>query len=74
MAGWIAAAAVPKDSTLFGLLSAFSSTRIAYLIFAIFGFIVSILILIINMLNINNLSRLHRIPMELIVILFLAYI
>lgn len=68
MAGWIAAAAVPKNSSLFGTLSAYSSTRIAFLIFSIFAFIVSIAILIINMLNINNLSRLHRIPMEIIVI------
>ena len=70
LGGWIAAAVVVRDGTLANNpdYGGYTSTRIAYLVFAIGAFIVYNIYFILEVLNIfNAIKFLRKIPMQLIV-------
>lgn len=65
-AGWVAAAAAPKDSPFY-MPYEFSATRSAYLFFSIVGWIISIVLFFFIILNIANVSIFGRLPWILMV-------
>ena len=70
MGGWIAAAAIPKNSSFENTdgNGGFTSTRTAYLVFSIAAFLISIIEFLLNFLNMVNFSFCKKLPLELIVI------
>ena len=70
LGGWIAAAAIPKNSSFENSdgNGGFTSTRTAYLVFSIAAFLISIIVFILNFLNLVNFSFCQKLPLELTVI------
>ena len=67
--GWIAAALIPKDQTLFGYPSNsdLKSAQVAYLVLILITYFISILIFILNITNMANLNIFRIVPWPFIV-------